>query len=187
MVGPAFDADRAWLIRFDAELQNFWVAYEWCAEGVPDFLPDFPCVPTALIALPLRDFLKDRPVVMADIEELPPDAQALKEEMRREGNRATAGVPVFREGKLVALVGLDDTRKIHAWSAAEMAELRTLAELLLAAADRAPEDASAAEVREARRIGVRMISAATASADSGPSISRQGIISFWSLAAAHSK
>jgi hypothetical protein len=136
LIGPAFDADRAWLIRLDEELQNFWVAYEWCAEGVQDFLPDFPCVPTALIALPMRDFLKDRPVVMEEIEALPPDAQALKEEMRREGNRATAGVPVFREGKLVALVGLDDVRKTHAWSAAEMAELRTLAELLVTAADR---------------------------------------------------
>jgi hypothetical protein len=154
LVGPAFDADRAWLIRLDADLQNFWVAYEWCAEGVPACLPDLPCVPTALIAHPLREFLKDRAVVLADIEKLPPDAQELKEEMRREGNRATAGVPVFREGKLVALVGLDDVRKVHAWSAAEMTELRTLAELLLAAADRAPEDTSAAraaELREERR------------------------------------
>ena len=32
-----------------------------------------------------------------------------------------------------------------------------------------------------------MISAATASADSGPSMTRQGITSFWSFAAAHSK
>lgn len=139
LVGPAFDADRAWLIRLDEELQNFWVAYEWCAGGVQDFLPDFPCVPTALIAHPLREFLQNRAVVLADIEKLPPDAQDLKEEMRREGNRATAGVPVFRGGKLVALVGLDDVRKTHGWSVAEMTELRALAELLVTAADRAPE------------------------------------------------
>jgi hypothetical protein len=43
------------------------------------------------------------------------------------------------------------------------------------------------EVREARRIGVFMISAATASAVSGPSTSRQGMMIFWSLDAAHSK
>src|SRR6266700_8090338 len=43
------------------------------------------------------------------------------------------------------------------------------------------------EVREARRIGVLMISLATASADSGPSITRHGMMIFWSVEAAHSK
>ena len=43
------------------------------------------------------------------------------------------------------------------------------------------------EVREARRSGAFMISAATASALSGPSTIRQGMMIFWSCAAAHSK
>ena len=43
------------------------------------------------------------------------------------------------------------------------------------------------EVRDPRRTGVFMISLATASADSGPSITRQGIMIFWSLDADHSK
>src|SRR5713226_2238552 len=43
------------------------------------------------------------------------------------------------------------------------------------------------EVREPRRTGVFMISLATASADSGPSITRQGMMIFWSLDADHSK
>ena len=43
------------------------------------------------------------------------------------------------------------------------------------------------EVRDARRIGVFMISLATASADSGPSITRHGMMIFWSVEAAHSK
>jgi len=136
-IGPAFDADRAWLILLDEALQNFWVAYEWCAEGVPACLPDLPCVPVALIAHPLKSFLKGKAVVLADIEKLPPDAQVLKEEMRREGNRATAGAPLFRDGRLVALIGVDDTRKVHAWTAADMAVLRQLGELVLAAAERA--------------------------------------------------
>ena len=43
------------------------------------------------------------------------------------------------------------------------------------------------EVRDARRVGVFMISLATASAVSGPSITRQGMMIFWSPEAAHSK
>src|SRR3982074_2089191 len=43
------------------------------------------------------------------------------------------------------------------------------------------------EVRDARRIGVFMISLANASAVSGPSITRHGIMIFWSFDAAHSK
>src|ERR1700712_354263 len=43
------------------------------------------------------------------------------------------------------------------------------------------------EVREARRIGGFIISLATASAVSGPSITRQGMMIFWALEAAHSK
>lgn len=138
LIGPAFDADRAWLIRLDANLQNFWVSHEWCADGVLVCLPDFPSVPTALIAHPLRQFVRNRSVVIEDIEKLPPDAQALKEEMRREGNRATAGAPLFRAGRLTALIGLDDVRRTHRWSAEQMAALRELGELVLAAAERVP-------------------------------------------------
>src|SRR6516162_8167417 len=43
------------------------------------------------------------------------------------------------------------------------------------------------EVRDPLRIGVLMISLATESAVSGPSISRHGMTIFWSLAADHSK
>lgn len=140
LIGPAFDADRAWLIRIDERRQTFAVAYEWCADGVPACLPDLPDVPAALIAHPMRDFLRGRPVVLADIEDLPPDAQSLKEEMRREGNRATAATPLFRDGRLVALIGLDDTRKVHAWTKTEMMDLGRLGELVLAAADRPREE-----------------------------------------------
>lgn len=137
LIGPVFDADRVWLIFLDAELQNFWVGYEWCADGVPACLPDLPCVPVALIAHPMKAFLKNCDVMTADIEKLPPDAQGLKEEMRREGNFATAGCPLFRDGRLVALFGVDDTRKVHAWSTAEMKFLRQLGELVLSAVERA--------------------------------------------------
>ena len=43
------------------------------------------------------------------------------------------------------------------------------------------------DVRDARRYGAEAISLATASADSGPSISRHGITIFWSNWPAHSK
>lgn len=137
LLAPRFDADRVWLIRLDEGLQNFWVAYEWCAESVQPCLPDMPGVPTALIAHPMRSFLQGNVVVMDDIEKLPPDAQPLKEEMRREGNLATAGAPIFRDGRLVALIGLDDTRKVHAWTIEEMEELRQLGDLIFTAAQRA--------------------------------------------------
>ncbi len=136
-IGPRLDADRVWFVRFDLALSQWWVAHEWCAPGVAACLPELPGVPTALIARPMVDFRRGRPVVYHDIEKIPADAQALKEEMRREGNRATAASPVLREGRLVALMGLDDTRKIHRWSAAEMSLLGRLGELVLAAADRA--------------------------------------------------
>ncbi|PTX95230.1 hypothetical protein DB345_13175 [Spartobacteria bacterium LR76] len=144
LLAPRFEADRVWLIRLDEGLQNFWVSYEWCAEGVLPCLPDMPGVPTALIAHPLRSFTKGQIVILDDIEKLPPDAQPLKEEMRREGNFATAGAPIFRDGRLVALIGLDDTRKVHAWTPEEMEELRLLGDLIFTAAERAIEAASAA-------------------------------------------
>lgn len=146
VIGPAFDADRAWLVRFDAAMTQWWVAYEWCAPGVSVCLPDLPGVPIALLARPLLDLQRGRPVVYHDIEKIPADAQPLKEEMRREGNRATAGAPLFRDDRLVALIGLDDVRKIHRWSAADMHALQRLGELILAAADRA-----AAPARSPRR------------------------------------
>lgn len=143
-IGRSFDADRVWLMRFDSELTQLWVANEWCADGVPAFLPDFPGVPISLIALPLLRLQRGEPVVYDDIEKLPPDAQSLKEEMRREGNRATAGAPLLRGGRIVALLGLDDVRRTHRWSASQMALLGQLGELVLTAAERLPVPPAAA-------------------------------------------
>lgn len=136
-IGPRFDADRAWLVRFDEAMTQWWVAYEWCADGVQAFLPDLPGVPISILARPLVDLRRGRPVVYADIEKIPDDAIALKEEMRREGNKATAGVPLFRDGRLVALVGVDDVRRVHRWTVEEMALLGRAGMLVLAAAERA--------------------------------------------------
>lgn len=137
VIGPRFDADRAWFVLFDEALTLWWVAHEWCAPGVEACLPDLPGVPTELIARPMMDFRRGRPVVYDDIEKIPADAQALKDEMRREGNRATAASPVMKDGRLVALLGLDDVRKLHRWSDAEMKLLGALGEVVLAAAERA--------------------------------------------------
>jgi hypothetical protein len=138
-IGPMFDADRVWLMHFDRELTQLWISHEWCADGVQAFLPDFPGTPIGLLALPLIQLRRGRPVVYADIEKLPHDGQALKEEMRREGNRATAGAPIMRDGRIVALIGLDDVRKVRSWSARQMALLGQLGQLVLAAARRQPE------------------------------------------------
>lgn len=152
--GPAFDADRAWLIRFNHDHSLYWIAHEWCADGVDACLPEIPAVPVTLIADPMVRFLKGEPAVYADIEDLPGSSQGLKEELRREGIRAIAGVPLFSEGHLVALVGLDDVRRPHAWTSEEMALLRQVGEILLAAdqrqlaANRSTEPLAAPEATE---------------------------------------
>lgn len=136
LIGPSFQADRAWLVRFNQSISLWWVASEWCASEVEACLPDLSGIPIQLLARPLVDLLQGQPVVYADIEKIADD-QDLKEEMRRQGNRATCGVPVFRDGRLTGLVGLDDVHAIHAWSADEMALLQRFAEVVVDADDRA--------------------------------------------------
>lgn len=147
VIARACDADRAWLVRFDDAMTQWWVAAEWCAPGVMVCLPDLPGVPIAFLARPLVDLRRGRPVVYRDIEKIPADAQVLKEEMRREGNKATAGTPLFVGGRLVGLIGLDDVRKTHRWSMKLMRSLAAPGELILAAAERASTLAKPSSIR----------------------------------------
>lgn len=135
-VGLHFDAQRAWLIRFNRDQSIYWVAHEWCADGVPACLPELPGVPTALIADVMIPFRNGEPVLLPDIEELPPSSQALKEELRREGIRATCAVPLFDDARLVALIGLDDTRRRRDWHPGEVELLGRIGRILLAAEHR---------------------------------------------------
>jgi hypothetical protein len=133
VAGPYFDADRVWLVRFTPDHQVWWVAHEWCAAGVRAFLPELPSVPISVIAPAMVEFFRGRNVVYADVEKIPASGNVLKEEMRRQGNRATAAAPLFVGNRLEALIGVDDTRKTHPWTDAEMDRLKTVGEIVLKA------------------------------------------------------
>lgn len=133
MVSTFLDADRVWTVEFSEDYQLWWVAQEWCAKGVDACLPDLPAVPIGVIAPAMVAFFQGKSVIYEDIEKLPASSRELKEEMRRQGNRATAAVPIFEGDCLRLLIGVDDVRQKHRWTLEEMHALEEVGQLLLIA------------------------------------------------------
>jgi signal transduction histidine kinase len=74
-----------------------------------------------------------KPIVFSRLEELPPEAGAVKEWYRRSGLRSHIGVPVLVAGELVAILGFGMLRSERTWSSELVDRLKLVAEIFASA------------------------------------------------------
>lgn len=129
-IGPAADADRAWMFEYDAELLSFRNTHEWTRRGVEAFVQDLQDAPVTMIAWLHRQLVHGRAVLIHDVTALPRPARALQAEMLRQSDKSVLSVPVFHDGRLRACIGFDTTRAKKRWSGNEVIGLQRCATLI---------------------------------------------------------
>lgn len=139
--GEFFQADRSYLFLFSPDGRTMSNTHEWCREGVQSHR-------ARLQDLPVQDFpwwfhsLSTREYVhIPDINELPPEAAAEKEEFQSQGIASLLSVPVRKKDRLMGFFGFDSLRQSAGWSQDQVVLLQILAELIASALLRHQDDA----------------------------------------------
>ncbi len=135
-IGRFVGADRAYVIRYDADAQLTWMTHEWCAPGIePSFEEEqgrsFVEAPRQQARLEAFEVNEIR-----DVRALGEDWATDRAYLEQQGIGAILEVPLVRHGRLVGVIGLDSTGGAVPWTAEDVTMLRAVAALFAQVSER---------------------------------------------------
>lgn len=133
LAGLHFDADRAWTVSYNDSLSAFRDTDEWCLDGVDTHNVDNLDIPSTALGIMHKVMRDGHPVTVHDVGAMPRAMRALQTKLQLQGTKSTIGVPMFFDGRLRGIMGLDMTRDYCRWDGDAVLALCRLAELFAAA------------------------------------------------------
>ncbi|MEQ8506235.1 MAG: LytTR family transcriptional regulator DNA-binding domain-containing protein [Rhodospirillales bacterium] len=133
LVGVHIDADRAWTVSYNDSLSTFRDTDEWCLGGVETHNIDHLDIPSTALGVMHRLMREGHPVTAHDVDAMPRSMRALQTKLQLQETKSTLGVPMFHEGRLRGIIGLDMTRGHRRWDGDVVLAMCRLAELFAAA------------------------------------------------------
>lgn len=111
-----FNGSRAYIFEYDFEQQLQTCTYEVLAQGVSaekDNLQRFPIDSTPWWTLQIQTYT---PIVLFNLDELPPEAAIEKEVLGRQGIKSILVVPMIAKDRVGGYLGVDITDEHHTWT-----------------------------------------------------------------------
>lgn len=121
--------DRAYITDFHPD-GTFETSHEWTAPGVDTHASAIRHVPQVGFPWSIAQARAGRPVIAADLSDLPPEAAALAESFGAYGIRSLVEVPLFLDGQLRWMIGLNRVTVTDAWDAETVETLRRVGEVI---------------------------------------------------------
>ncbi len=129
-IGELFDADRNFVFLFSADRRTMDNTHEWCAEGIEPQADSLQNVPIDRYSWALGRLRRGEPLVLDDIENLPPEATPELEKFREQKVRSVLAVPLVTGGEVIGYIGLHSVRGKVSWSSDTIAPVRVIAEIV---------------------------------------------------------
>ncbi|MEN1679011.1 MAG: GAF domain-containing protein [Planctomycetota bacterium] len=130
-IGEFTGVDRCFIYSFDEAEEFADLTHEWVAPGVPSVQQQMQRVPVAKFAWEKRWLMSDRTLHVPDVERLPPQAAALRENLTSLGVRSTVLTAMMSGEKLIGMLGFVSTRDAKAWSDEDIDLVQVLAQVLV--------------------------------------------------------
>ncbi len=127
--GNFFQVDRSYVMMFTEDGRHLNLTHEWYLDGLWPEAPNF--VNYSLADRPWweEQIKKKQMVYIADADELPPEAEAEKKELKAQRTRSLLCVPIIQGQSLIGVLGFDAIKKKIRWSEDHIALLNIIAEL----------------------------------------------------------
>ncbi|MCG8590220.1 MAG: response regulator [Proteobacteria bacterium] len=147
-IGGLIGVDRAWLVSVAADGASELARYEWAAEGVPKRVDavtaekrwQFPWASARLMA--------GRVLRIRSLRELPPEADAEKEDMQERGVTSMLGVPLLSGDRFAGYVGFECLGREQDWGEETVTLLRLVGDLFVSALRRKRAEENLRESQE---------------------------------------
>ena len=105
--------------------------YEWCADDVRPFAGDVLGKPLTDFAWTMDILQRGETLSVFSLDDLPPEADIERQVWSRDGLKSLIGIPLMKETRLYAVLGLDSLHEHRAWQGADIKLVRVVGEIFL--------------------------------------------------------
>jgi len=135
-IGEFAGGDRTAVFSFSEDGERLSCTHEWCAEGIESSSHRIQDVPVGSFPWVTAIYEKRQVVYFPRVDDLPPDATALKRELQSKGVRSVLSVPMECGGRVVGFVAFHAVRSERAWPEDLTPLLRIVGEVFASALER---------------------------------------------------
>ena len=154
-VGEFTDVDRSYVFLYADDKRRMTCTHEWCAPGVAPHQDLLQNIPVDALSWSNEILFQGEVLHIPRVAELPPTAEAEREEFESQGIQSLLATPMVYQGETIGLLGFDAVRTEKEWTAGDIRLLRTLGAIFINALERKRADEA---LRESQRILSTLIS-----------------------------
>ncbi len=130
LTGEFFKVDRSYIFQFSADGLKMSNTHEWCAEGIQEQMDRIQWLPVDSLPWWAEQIRARDYVYIPDVDKLPPEAEAEKEEFSSQDIRSLLCAPMVTGDALFGFLGFDAVKEKKEWTQEEVALLKIVTDLL---------------------------------------------------------
>ena len=147
-IGVFFEVDRSCLFLFSEDRQTMTNTHEWCGPGTSPQIQNNQKMPQEKFGWLVSRINKPEAVHIPDVEALPPEAAAEREEFRQQEIKSLLTVPFFDQDGVKGFFGFDSVRQTRSWEPYHINFLQVLANILSDAITKASAEVALIRAKE---------------------------------------
>lgn len=135
-IGSFTGVDRSYVFQFSNGGRTMSNTDEWCAEGIEPHMERLQGLPVDAFDYSMKRMRQGEVFYVADVSQLPVEANAEKAEFEAEGIRTLINVPIMLRGEMTGFLGFDAVRTRKDWSDDDIRLLKLVGEIIANALER---------------------------------------------------
>jgi len=135
-IGEFAGVDRSYVFLFSKKGMKMDNTHEWCAEGIEPQIQRLKNLSVNAFPWFAKRIKKREIIYIPRVIDLPPEANAEKEEFHLSAIQSLINVPMVYRGILVGFLGFDSVRKEKVWSKDSIVLLKIVGEIFVNALER---------------------------------------------------
>jgi len=148
MLGQFTCVDRCYIYQISEDHSHWKLSGEWCAPGIPSSPDSNRCMPVDTLPWVYERLHQCDVLCLAQIAKMPPEASTEQERWQEQGIKSMLTVPLFRGTKLSGVLGFESLQREKIWQDADIALLKTVADVVVSAWGRMCAEAALREAKE---------------------------------------
>lgn len=135
-IGKFAGVDRSYVFLFSEDGKQYSNTHEWCAPGVASRIANLKDLPAEDLGWIMDNLQHNDVLHIPSVDELPPQADALKNDLRSKKIRSILEVPMMSGNRLIGLLGFNTGKTEKTWAEEDIRILRIVGETFVNALER---------------------------------------------------
>jgi len=119
-VGEYVKVDRSYVFFFNPETRTMSNINEWCQDGIQPQIDSLQNLDFDLYDYWVSRIEQHENILIADLDQLPGEAQVLKATLQEGNIQSVIGIPLVNAGHILGFIGFDSVRERRKWTADEI-------------------------------------------------------------------